>query len=61
MVKHLLKIRKKVTRRNLILALPNKPTDDQINEGINAQRNNPTNLSIKTALILNTPCIYTSS
>jgi hypothetical protein len=43
--------KKNVTRRNLILALTNKPTDDQMHEGINAQRNNPTNLSIKTVLI----------
>jgi hypothetical protein len=70
MVKHLLKItkrKKNVTRRNLILALTNKPTDDQMHEGINTQketnalRNNPSNLSIKTVLILNTPCMYRSS
>jgi hypothetical protein len=40
MVKNLLKITKEnVTRRNVILALTNKSTDDQMHEGINAQRN----------------------
>jgi hypothetical protein len=32
MVKYLLKITKKVTKTNLILALTNKPTDDQMHE-----------------------------
>jgi hypothetical protein len=31
--------KKNATRRNLILAVTNKPMDDQMHEGINAQRN----------------------
>jgi hypothetical protein len=47
MVKQLLKTTRMractcVIRRNLILTLTNKPTDDQMQEGINAQRNPPT-------------------
>jgi hypothetical protein len=45
-----------VTRRILILALTNRPTDDQMQEIIHGQRNNPTNTSIKTVLIGNKSC-----
>jgi hypothetical protein len=60
MVKHLLKITEVyVTRRTLILALTNKITDNQIHEGINALRNNPSNLSVKTQYSINR--VYTQA
>jgi hypothetical protein len=54
---------KKIIRRNLTLALTNKPADDQMHKTTetNALSNNPTNFSIKTVLILRTQRVYISS
>jgi hypothetical protein len=49
MIKHLLKITNNVKKMESN-TYANIPTDDQMHEGINKQRNNPTNISIKTLL-----------
>jgi hypothetical protein len=49
MIKHLLKITNSVKKMESN-TYANIPTDDQMYEGINKQRNNPTNISIKTLL-----------